>query len=453
MKNMKFKIWMISIFQIGCLLVSVQAKEKPNVVFIVADDMGWADIGYHNKEIRSPNLDKLAKSGVELDCHYVQPQCTPTRVALMTGQYPTRVSYKNAQAHNEEAFPIGTKIMPHMFKDLGYTTAIMGKWHMGCLEKWGPKHHGFDYSYGSFAGAVGMYDHRYTLTKEPYVVTWHRNHEFIEEEGHVTDLVMREAIEWIHLNKDDPFFLYLPFHAPHVPLVEKDPKWKDMNSHIKWEDRRLMGSVISHLDFAIGQIVKALDKNGIREKTIIIFTSDNGGIFPYYSGNMYPPPDPELTLYSLNYPFRGEKATVYEGGMRVPAFINWPAKLKPFKLETPMHVIDWMPTLASILGYKPKSWNNWEGVDMWKIIENQKESKNPREFYFVFGENRKYEGLRYGKWKIVRKKENSGYYNLWELYNLENDPYETQDIPSSNLKILNDLVSRFDRQKSKDKLN
>jgi arylsulfatase A-like enzyme len=185
----------------------LSASEKPNVVFIVADDMGWADIGYHNAEIRSPNLDKLAKAGIELDCHYVQPQCTPTRVALMTGQYPMRINHKNAQAHNEEAFSIGTQIMSHMFKKLGYTTAIMGKWHMGCLEKWGPKHHAFDYSYGSYAGAVGMYDHRYTLTKKPYSVTWHRNHELVEEEGHVTDLVRDEAVSWIHKNKDKPFFL------------------------------------------------------------------------------------------------------------------------------------------------------------------------------------------------------------------------------------------------------
>ncbi|OWW23564.1 hypothetical protein B4Q04_19735 [Zobellia sp. OII3] len=426
------------------------AQQKPNIVFIVADDMGWADIGYHNSEIRSPNLDKLAKTGVELDYHYVQPQCTPTRVALMTGQYPTRISAKNAQAHNEETYPIGTQIMPHMFKDMGYTTAIMGKWHMGCLEQWGPKHHGFDYSYGSYAGAVGMYDHRYTLTKKPYSITWHRNHELVEEEGHVTDLVRKEAVEYIHKNKDKPFFLYLPFHAVHVPLVEKDPKWNEMNKHIQWDDRRLMASAVSHLDDAVGQVVQALDDAGIRENTVIIFTSDNGA-WRIHKGDIYPAPDPALSRFSFNHPMRGWKIDIYEGGMRVPAFVNWPAKLKPYKLKTPMHVIDWMPTLADLLDYKGEDKYNWEGVDMWKSIESQYEVDDKREFYFVWGENRTWEGLRYGDWKIVRKK-NNGVYSKWELFNLENDPYEAQNLASSESLKLNDLVLRFDKQKQNDKL-
>ncbi len=426
------------------------AKEKPNVVFIVADDMGWEDIGYHNAELRTPNLDKLAKSGVELDCHYVQPQCTPTRVALMTGQYPTRISYKDAQAHNEEAFPIGTRLMSYMFKDMGYTTAIMGKWHMGCLEKWGPKYHGFDYSYGSYAGAVGMYDHRYTLTKKPYDVTWHRNHKFIEEEGHVTDLVMKEAIKWIKDNQNKAFFLYLPFHAVHVPLVEKDPKWEQMNMHIQWDERRLMAAAVSHLDYAIGEIVKTITDLGLRENTLIIFISDNGA-WRIHSGDIYPPPDPALSRYSFNYPLRGWKTEIYEGGIRVPAFVNWPAKLKPCKLETPMHVIDWMPTLAYLLGYKQNAGFNWEGVNMWKSIKNHKEKTNSREFYFVWGQDRNWEGLRYGDWKIVRGKKNN-IYSDWELFNLKNDPYESQNLADVKIEILADLLSRFNKQKQYDKL-
>lgn len=436
------------VFSFCISLPSVFASERPNVVFIVADDMGWADIGYHNAEIRSPNLDKLAKAGVELNCHYVQPQCTPTRIALMTGQYPTRISYKDAEAHNEEAFPIGTQIMSHMFKKLGYTTAIMGKWHMGCLEQWGPKYHGFDYSYGSYAGAVGMYDHRYTLSKKPYDVTWHRNHELVDEEGHVTDLVQKEAVKWIGENKNKPFFLYLPFHAVHVPLVEKDPKWDKINSHIQWDDRRLMASAISHLDDAIGQIVKAIDDAGIRENTIIIFISDNGA-WRIHQGHVYPEPDPPLSRFSFNYPLRGWKIDIYEGGIRVPAFVNWPAKLKSYKLETPMHVIDWLPTLSTLLGAEKDK--TWEGIDMWKSIKNHKEILKDREFYFVWGKNRTWEGLRYGHWKIVRRL-NDENYSDWELYNLENDPYESQNHASYQPEILHDLISRFNKQKQKDKL-
>jgi len=445
---MKLLFSILFIFSIP--LINISAQQKPNVVFIVADDMGWADIGYHNAEIRSPNLDALAKTGVELNCHYVQPQCTPTRVALMTGQYPTRINYKNAQAHNEEAFPIGTKIMPHMFKELGYKTAIMGKWHMGCTEKWGPKHHGFDYSYGSYAGAVGMYDHRYRLNSDPYTITWHRNHTLIKEEGHVTDLVKNEAVTWIHKNKNEPFFLYLPFHAVHTPLVEKDPKWDKINKHIKWDDRRLMAAAVSHMDDAIGQVIKALDDTGIRDNTIIIFTSDNGA-WRSHKGNTYPAPDPKLDRFSFNYPYRGWKIDIYEGGMRVPAFVNWPKKLKPYKLETPMHIIDWMPTLAHMLDYKKNTDFKWEGVNMWKPISKHKELKTKREFYFVWGRNRIWEGLRYGTWKIIRKKSKKKY-SKWELYNLENDPYESQNIATTYPAIVNDLVTRYKNHKSKDNL-
>lgn len=418
------------------------------MVFIVADDMGWADIGYHNAEIRSPNLDKLAKAGVELDCHYVQPQCTPTRVALMTGQYPTRISAENAQAHNEEAFPIGTQILPHLFKNSGYKTAIMGKWHMGCLEKWGPKHHGFDYSYGSYAGAVGMYDHRYRLNSDPYTITWHRNHELMEEEGHVTDLVMKEAVGYIEENKDNPFFLYLPFHAVHTPLVEKDPKWDEMNSHIQWDDRRLMAAAVSHFDYAVGEIVKAIDDAGIRENTLIIFTSDNGA-WRIHGGNTYPAPDPALNRFSFNYPLRGWKCDTYEGGMRVPAFVNWPAQLKPCKLNSPMHVIDWLPTISTLLD--TEKLDSWEGVDMWNSIKTGTENSDKREFYFVWGRNRIWEGLRYGNWKINRKKKGETY-SSWELYNLDNDPYESQDLALINSTVLKDLIKRFEKQKQSDKI-
>jgi arylsulfatase A-like enzyme len=135
----------------------------------------------------------------------------------------------------------------------------------------------------------------------------------------------------------------------------------------------------------------------------------------------------------------------------VPAFVNWPEKLKPYKLETPMHVIDWMPTLASMLGSKQTSSSNWEGVDMWYSIKSHKEKKKKREFYFVWGQDRKWEGLRYGEWKIIRKRNGEGY-SQWELYNLENDPYETQNMSSTKPMVKDDLIGRFEQQKSKDKL-
>ena len=209
-------------------LFAQKSLPKPNIVLLVADDLGWNDIGYHNNQIKSHNLDRLAATGVELDQHYVQPQCTPTRVALMTGRYPSRFGSHCTQASNEHSYPLETLTIASMLKKLGYTTGLFGKWHMGSKPEWGPNHHGFDYSYGALAGAVGAYDHVYRLPERqhPNAITWHRNHQIIpgyENGTHVTDLVTAEAIKVVKQQRDAPFFLYLPYFAPHTPLDERGP--------------------------------------------------------------------------------------------------------------------------------------------------------------------------------------------------------------------------------------
>lgn len=186
-------------------LAATAGEIRPNVILIVTDDQGWADIGYHNDEVRTPNLDKLAAMGVELDAHYVQPQCTPTRVALLTGQYPSRFGPQATFANNKPAFPKGTFTMAQMFKDLGYDTALMGKWHLGSYAKHSPNHFGFDYSYGSLAGAVGNYNHVYRVGS-PYEITWHRNGEIIEgyENGilhHLEQPKVGSTAPWRHENR------------------------------------------------------------------------------------------------------------------------------------------------------------------------------------------------------------------------------------------------------------
>ena len=351
---MKNKYHLIALALLFVPVFGSQAQpQRPNIVLIVTDDQGWADIGYHNDEVRTPNMDKLASMGVELDAHYVQPQCTPTRVALMTGRYPSRFGEDATRASNNPVFPKGTLTMASMLKGLGYDTALMGKWHMGSTADHGPNHFGFDHSYGSLAGAVGNYDHRYRLNT-PYSITWHRNGEIIEgyENGtHTTDLIAKEAVAFLEKERAKPFFLYLPFHAVHTPLVEEDEKWHEINKHIKDDDRRLFLAAASHLDDAIGQIVNAIENSVSLENTIVIFTSDNGGIHKGYRGGNYPKPDPKLKAgFSSNKPLRGGKGTAYEGGSRVPAFVTWVGTLKPGKNTTRMHAVDWLPTLANLLG-------------------------------------------------------------------------------------------------------
>ena len=422
------------------------AAQRPNILLIVSDDQGFNDVGYHNPEMRTPHLDGLARSGIELDCHYVQPQCTPTRVALLTGRYPSRFGLHCCEASNEQAFPIGTLTIASLLKSAGYATGMSGKWHLGSRPEWGPNHYGFDSSHGSLAGAVGMYDHRYRLDS-PFAVTWHRDHEFFEEVGHVTDLVAKEGVRWIeqHADGDSPWFFYVPFHAVHAPLVEGDPRWHKLNAHIADFDRRLYAAAVSHMDHAIGRLLEALEQTGQRSNTLVLFTSDNGGQVNH-GGNAYPPPDPKLTNFSSNLPFRGKKTEVYEGGYRVVALANWPGRLGPRKVTEPIHAVDWLPTLAGLVGQAIPADAGLDGRDVWPVLSGSKASLPSRPIYTVWGGTRRRESLRLGDWKILR---NQG--SEWELYDLGNDPSEQMNLADSQTQRVQELLELYQQQRSCDR--
>ena len=420
------------------LLVFISCEEKPpgkpNILLIVIDDMGWGDIGYNSDDILSPNLDKLAENGIKFSQHYVNPECTPTRVSLLTGRFPNRFGLHCSSASNDQAFPFETVTLASALRSQGYNTAISGKWHLGSLLNWGPLKYGFNHAYGGLAGALGMYDHRYRLNREPYTRTWYRNDEYIDEEGHVYDLVTDHAINLLEnkFSKEEPFFLYLPFHGVHTPLVETE-KWLHYNKHIKNPSRQLFAAAVSHLDDQIGRVITTLEKTGQRENTLIIVLSDNGG-FPNYSGGQYPPPDPKLTNFSSNGPLRGQKGQPYEGGIRVPAFVNWPGKLMPGTTDATVHAVDWMPTLCNLVNYKPEEDLKWDGMDIWSFITGEKSvPDHPRLLYWNYWDIRI--ALRYGDWKLVYPTGNA----TAELYNLAIDPYEQNDlaqIETDQLKIL-----------------
>ena len=436
---------------LSVIATASQAAEKPNVLLIVADDQGWADIGYHNPEIRTPNLDRLAREGVELDCHYVQPQCTPTRVALMTGRYPSRFGNHCTQASGDHSYPFETLTMAKMLGGIGYDTALIGKWHMGSKPEWGPNHHGFVYSYGCFDGAVGAFDHHYRKGAD----SWHRNGEFIEEQGHVTDLIAADTVRWLKKERGGkPFFLYLPFTTVHTPLVEEQ-RWLDANAHIADPDRRLFAAAATHMDWAVGEVLAALEATGQRDNTLIIFTSDNGGIHIAYKGGRYPAPDKSLRAgFSSNAPLRGGKGELFEGGIRVPAFVHWPAKLAPRKLATPLHAADWMPTLAALTGFQPEHDAQWDGQNVWPLLSGAQAGAAPRELYWVWGVDRWSEGLRRGDWKIIRNNRaaKNGAIAPWMLFNLAEDPQEKTDHATDMPGIVAELAARFESQKAGDKL-
>jgi len=422
---------------------------RPNVILIVTDDQGWADIGYHNDKVRTPNMDRLCEMGVELDAHYVQPQCTPTRVALLTGRYPSRFGPQATFANNEPAFALGTFTMARMFKELGYDTALMGKWHLGSMAEHGPNKFGFDYSYGSLAGAVGMYDHRYRIGS-PYEITWHRDGGLIEgnEDGtHVTDLIADDAVRFLRQERDKPFFLYLPFHAVHLPIVENDEKWHAMNAHVVDDDRRAFLAAASHLDDAIGRIINAVDNSVALENTLVIFTSDNGGVHWAHPGGDYPAPDPKMIKgFSSNNPLRDGKITAYEGGIRVPAFVTWVGTLEPGKVGSRMHAVDWLPTLAHLLGYEPNQEMQWDGVNVWPIITGEREGyEQPRTIYTTWS-NGRWLALHHGDMKIVRNRNKP-----WQLFDLSEDPNEKKNLAEEQPEKLAELIQRFEAELLKDK--
>jgi len=292
---------------------------------------------------------------------------------------------------------------------------------------------------------VAPYDHRYRLNHPPYNRTFHRNHEFIDEPGHITDLTAEEAVRWIHGDRVAPFFLYVPFHAVHVPLSE-EPQWLAQNEHIQSVYRRLFAAAATHMDDAIGRIVDALDETNQRENTLIVFLSDNGGL-DSHKGGKYPPPDPPLPELSSNVSWRGHKTELYEGGIRVPAFCVWPDRLAPSKIESPTHAIDWLPTLAKPVGVETEGNDQLDGQDIWPLLNGTKHDPPPRSLYWAVYEDRRWLAVRHGPWKIVKFRDRP-----WQLFDLENDPREATDVASQHPDTLQKLLAIYDREMRKDKL-
>jgi arylsulfatase A-like enzyme len=407
-----------------------QAAGRPNFLLIVADDLGWADVGFHNPKAKTPNLDRLAREGVELDQHYVATMCSPTRAALLSGRNWSRFGITSAT--NNRVFPFDTVTLASALRSVGYETAITGKWHLGSKPEWGPRRFGFDRSYGSLAGGVGPYDHRYK--KGPYTETWHRDDRLLQEEGHVTDLITREAVAWIEKPRQKPFFLYLPFTAVHIP-IDEPKKYLDLHADVEPPSRRQYAACVSHLDDAIGQVVAALERAGKLRDTLLVFTSDNGGTpnarndDPQYPGTYASGP-----AGGSNLPLRGNKTEVYEGGIRVTALAHWPGRLKPAKLTAPIHAVDWMPTLTKLAGYAPERDLKWDGRDVWPLLAGEPAGAD-RVLYWA-GAGGRASALRRGAWKLIVHK---GPPAREELYNLAEDPFEKSDLAAAHPERVSEL--------------
>ncbi len=414
------------------------ADAKPNIVFILADDLGWKDVGYHGSDIKTPNIDKLAETGARLEEYYVQPMCTPTRAAFMTGRYPMRYGLQTAVIPSGGLYGLATDewLLPQALKDAGYETAIVGKWHLGHAdEKYWPSQRGFDYSYGPLIGEIDHFKH-----ESHGVSDWYRNNKPFVEEGYDSTLFGEDAVRLIDAHDTSkPLFLYLAFTAPHTPY-QAPQSYLDMYSGIDDPSRRAYAGQITAMDDQIGKVVEALDKRGLRDNTLIFFVSDNGGTrSKMFAGEGAVAGD----VPPNNGPYRDGKGSVYEGGTRVVALANWPGHIKPGVVDEMIHVVDMYPTFAALAGAQPGKNKPLDGVDVWTTISEETGSPRTGLVYNI----EPYRGaVRDGDWKLV-------WMSLLppsvELFDLSKDPSEQTNLADQHpdrVKALQDEILELAKQ-------
>jgi arylsulfatase A-like enzyme len=367
--------------------LSAAESTKPNIIVIVADDMGYADIGVHGcKDIPTPNIDSLAKNGVMCTHGYVShPYCSPTRAGLLTGRYQQRFGHEfNPGPPTDRTAGIGLPTsevtLADRLKAAGYKTGIVGKWHLGHTDdKFHPLERGFDEFFGFLGGA-----HSYLRSGTGHTAIF-RGREEVQEKEYLTDAFAREGVAFINKHAKEPFFLYWTFNAVHGPM-EAAEKYLKRFPDIKDEKRRTYAAMLAALDDGIGRGLAALKEAKVDENTLIFFVSDNGG--------------PESVNASDNGPFNGVKGTTYEGGIRVPFLIQWKAGLPAGKVyEQPVIALDHLPTALAAAGAEPKSGAKLDGVNLLPYLRGEKTSPPHDALYWRFGGQM---AIRMGDWKLVK---------------------------------------------------
>ena len=412
----------------------------PNIVIIVADDLGWNDVSYHGSEIRTPNIDRIAREGVELDRFYACPICSPTRAGLMTGRWPLRFGIMRAviPPWRKYGLPNDEETLAEMLARAGYKRrGCFGKWHLGhCHVKFHPLNRGFTHFYGCYNGALDYFTHR-----REGQLDWHRNHEPAREEGYTTDLIAAEAVRFINSRRagtaGEPFFAYVPYNAPHTPL-QAPQKYLDKYAKLSGR-RKTFAAMVTCMDDGIGRILDALETKGVADNTFVLFFSDNGG---------GPGAD--------NKPLRAGKQSVFEGGIRVTAAVRWPAGgLKGGrKVPATMGYIDVFPTLMRITGQKTLKGKPLDGCDVYDAMLGK--SPGPKRPWFSYwAQSGKEERLAVmsGEWKLVRigpgilKSGARGKAKV-HLFRINEDPNEKTDLADKHPKVVEGLLGELKKFRS-----
>ncbi len=463
---LKHKILIVSIFSITlCFLVS--AQEKTNFLIIVADDLGYNDVGFNgSKEIETPNLDKLAKNGVIFTNGYVtHPYCGPSRAGLITGRYQARfgleINLTNSHFDAHNGLPVSETTFATRLKPSGYHTGMIGKWHLGASYPFHPNNRGFDYFYGFLSGGHTYWPENITTTHPLYLKDgkphysaneggyWPllRNNNTAEFNEYLTTALSKDAAKFVK-ESDAPFCLYLAYNAPHSPL-EAPKEIIDKYSHIKHKQRRIYAAMIDAMDNGIGMIIKALEDSKKLENTLIFFISDNGGIVN--KSRKESEPRNKNNDWGDNSPYRGGKGSMFEGGHNVPFIAHWPKGIKGGQTyELPVSSLDIAATLVE-LGKGDKSGNPLEGVNLIPFIQGIN-TDVPHEALFWRMDSGKKWAVRtpYAKYFLPRNE--TGLDSAF-LVDMVADPYENENIIATNPELRKKLAKLWNEWNAKNEPN
>ena len=435
-------------FLLTSILLTNNVISSPNILIILADDLGWNDVSYHGSEIKTPYIDKLISSGVELDRFYVQPTCSPTRAELMTGKSAMRLGITRPISKNQKlGLGLEEKILPQYLKELNYSTYLLGKWHLGSyIPDYFPTRRGFDYFYGYLTGGIGYWDHTHGGGHD-----WQRNEVGLREDGYVTQLIKNDTLKIINDHDfTNPIFLNVNFGAPHIPNEAPEESVLKF-SYIEDETRRLHAAMIHEMDNAIGEIIAALEKENVLKNTIVMFASDNGGLTPDVKLNPSFLAIPKkigvcetknkfgIKIFqwicenysggSSNKPLPEGKMSVSEGGIRVPAVIWWPGRFEYSRSENFITMMDVLPTILDLINYK-----NEIEVDGESRVSSLNDNDNSESSKYVVTNiiNDKYAVIEM-PYKLITSADGD------QLYNILDDPSENLNIASENQEIVLEL--------------
>jgi arylsulfatase A-like enzyme len=413
------------------------ADRPPNILYIVADDLGWKDVGFHGSDIKTPALDALAARGAKLEQFYAQPMCTPTRAALMTGRYPMRYGLQTAVIPQGHVYGLAIDewLLPQALKEVGYETAIIGKWHLGHADQqfW-PRQRGFDYQYGPLIGEIDYFSH-----KVDGKVDWFRNNQVVEENGYSTTLLGDDAVKLIEQhNPATPLFLYLAFNAVHTPY-QAPQEYLDKYKNIEDPSRRAYSASATAMDDQIGRVMRALVEKKMLNNTLIVFQSDNGGTRnPMFAGAITDMT--KVVLPADNGPYRDGKGTLYEGGTRVVAVASWPGHIKEGSVVNEMiHTVDLYPTLVKLAGGNLGKSKPLDGLDVWGTISEGKPSPRTELVYNIEPFRA---AIREGDWKLIWR---TLLPQSVELFNITKDPSETTNLAAEQPEKVAELQGRINK--------